>query len=319
MHTREEQLKAFDRLLTVMDELREKCPWDRKQTFDSLRQNTIEETYELATAIVKQDMNEIAKELGDVLLHVVFYAKLGSEDKWNFSDSAPQEPHDRFDIADVCNRLCDKLIFRHPHVYGPEAAQNAEEVSRLWEQVKLKEKGGNKTVLEGIPDSLPTLVKAYRIQDKAANAGFDWEKKEDVWEKVKEEIAELEQAMRSMPDNPTPPLKGGRGDSNTQPTYTFTAKTTDYTSRFKLVFSTNDASTGSASDAPFAYISNGEIRLLVETCQGASLQVIDMTGRVIRVCTDVARNVSTDGMTAGVYVLRLIDCDSVRMQKIVVP
>ncbi len=215
MHSREEQLQAFDRLLTVMDELREKCPWDRKQTFDSLRQNTIEETYELATAIVKQDMNEIAKELGDVLLHVVFYAKLGSEDKWNFSDSAPQEPHDRFDIADVCNRLCDKLIFRHPHVYGPEAAQNAEEVSRLWEQVKLKEKGGNKTVLEGIPDSLPTLVKAYRIQDKAANAGFDWEKKEDVWEKVKEEIAELEQAMRSMPDAPTPPLKGGRGDLKT--------------------------------------------------------------------------------------------------------
>lgn len=182
MHTREEQLKAFDRLLTIMDELREKCPWDRKQTFESLRQNTIEETYELASAIVKQDKNEIAKELGDVLLHVVFYAKLGSETG-------------DFDIADVCNRLCDKLIFRHPHVYGPEAAQNAEEVSRLWEQVKLKEKGGNKTVLEGIPDSLPTLVKAYRIQDKAANAGFDWEKKEDVWDKVKEEIRELEEVM----------------------------------------------------------------------------------------------------------------------------
>ena len=187
MHTREEQLQAFDRLLTIMDELREKCPWDRKQTFESLRQNTIEETYELASAIVKGDKNEIAKELGDVLLHVVFYAKLGSETG-------------DFDIADVCNRLCDKLIFRHPHVYGPEAAQNAEEVSRLWEQVKLKEKGGNKTVLEGIPDSLPTLVKAYRIQDKAANAGFDWEKKEDVWDKVKEEISELEQAMRAMPD-----------------------------------------------------------------------------------------------------------------------
>lgn len=187
MHTREEQLQAFDRLLTIMDELREKCPWDRKQTFESLRQNTIEETYELASAIVKGDKNEIAKELGDVLLHVVFYAKLGSETE-------------DFDIADVCNRLCDKLIFRHPHVYGPEAAQNAEEVSRLWEQVKLKEKGGNKTVLEGIPDSLPTLVKAYRIQDKAANAGFDWEKKEDVWDKVKEEISELEQAMRAMPD-----------------------------------------------------------------------------------------------------------------------
>ena len=184
MHTREEQLQAFDRLLTIMDELREKCPWDRKQTFESLRQNTIEETYELASAIVKGDKNEIAKELGDVLLHVVFYAKLGSETG-------------DFDIADVCNRLCDKLIFRHPHVYGPEAAQNAEEVSRLWEQVKLKEKGGNKTVLEGIPDSLPTLVKAYRIQDKAANAGFDWEKKEDVWDKVREEFGEVEAELKN--------------------------------------------------------------------------------------------------------------------------
>ena len=179
MHTREEQLAAFDRLLTIMDELREKCPWDRKQTFESLRQNTIEETYELASAIIKKDMNEVAKELGDVLLHVIFYAKMGSE-------------NNDFDIADVCNRLCDKLIFRHPHVYGAEAAQNAEEVSKLWEQVKLKEKGGNKTVLEGIPDSLPALVKAYRIQDKVANVGFDWEKREDVWEKVKEEIGEFE-------------------------------------------------------------------------------------------------------------------------------
>ena len=180
LHTREEQLQAFDRLLTIMDELREKCPWDRKQTFESLRQNTIEETYELATAIVKQDMNEIAKELGDVLLHVVFYAKLGDETG-------------TFDIADVCNRLCDKLIFRHPHVYGEAAAANAEEVSHLWEQVKLKEKGGNKTVLGGIPDSLPSLVKAYRIQDKVANVGFDWKKREDVWAKVKEEIAEFEE------------------------------------------------------------------------------------------------------------------------------
>ena len=179
MSSREEQLKAFGRLLDIMDELREKCPWDRKQTFDSLRQNTIEETYELATAISRHDMNEISKELGDVLLHVVFYAKMGSET----SD---------FDIADVCNRLCDKLIFRHPHVYGEAAAQNAEEVSKLWEQVKLKEKGGNKTVLGGIPDSLPSIVKAYRIQDKVANVGFDWEKREDVWEKVKEEIAEFE-------------------------------------------------------------------------------------------------------------------------------
>lgn len=185
MHTRAEQLAAFDRLLTVMDELREKCPWDRKQTFESLRQNTIEETYELATAIMRHDMNEISKELGDVLLHVIFYAKIGSETG-------------DFDIADVCNRLCDKLIFRHPHVYGDEAARNAEEVSHLWEQVKLREKGGNKTVLSGIPDSLPALVKAYRIQDKVANVGFDWEKREDVWAKVKEEIAEFEAEVANM-------------------------------------------------------------------------------------------------------------------------
>ena len=185
MSSREEQLKAFGRLLDIMDDLREKCPWDRKQTFDSLRQNTIEETYELATAISRHDMNEISKELGDVLLHVVFYAKMGSETG-------------EFDIADVCNRLCDKLIFRHPHVYGEAAAQNAEEVSHLWEQVKLKEKGGNKTVLGGIPDTLPSLVKAYRIQDKAANVGFDWEKREDVWNKVKEEIAEFEAEMTEL-------------------------------------------------------------------------------------------------------------------------
>ena len=193
MSSREEKLAAFGRLLDIMDDLREKCPWDRKQTFDSLRQNTIEETYELATAISRHDMNEICKELGDVLLHVVFYAKMGSEKKWNFSGSSGDEPRDYFDMADVCNRLCDKLIFRHPHVYGEAAAQNAEEVSHLWEQVKLKEKGGNKTVLGGIPDSLPSIVKAYRIQDKVANVGFDWEKREDVWNKVKEEIAEFEQ------------------------------------------------------------------------------------------------------------------------------
>ena len=183
MSSREEKLAAFGRLLDIMDDLREKCPWDRKQTFDSLRQNTIEETYELATAISRHDMNEISKELGDVLLHVVFYAKMGSETG-------------DFDIADVCNRLCDKLIFRHPHVYGDEAARNAEDVSKLWEQVKLKEKGGNKTVLGGIPDSLPSLIKAYRIQDKVANVGFDWENKEDVWAKVKEEIAEFEEEIR---------------------------------------------------------------------------------------------------------------------------
>ena len=190
MHSREEQLAAFGRLLDIMDELREKCPWDRKQTFDSLRQNTIEETFELATAISRHDMNEISKELGDVLLHVVFYAKMGSETG-------------DFDIADVCNRLCDKLIFRHPHVYNVQGdnvqgtkVSNAEDVSHLWEQVKLKEKGGNKTVLGGIPDSLPSLIKAYRIQDKVANVGFDWENREDVWAKVKEEIAEFEAEMR---------------------------------------------------------------------------------------------------------------------------
>ena len=184
-HTREEQLKAFDRLLTVMDELREKCPWDKKQTFESLRQNTIEETYELATALLQNDMNEIAKELGDVLLHVIFYAKIG------------RETND-FDIADVCNKIADKLIFRHPHVYGEFAANNAKEVCEMWEQVKLKEKGGNKTVLAGIPEALPALVKAYRIQDKVANVGFDWEKREDVWAKVKEEIAEFEAEIDNM-------------------------------------------------------------------------------------------------------------------------
>lgn len=204
MSRRQEQLKAFERLLDIMDDLREKCPWDRKQTFDSLRQNTIEETYELATAISRHDMNEISKELGDVLLHVVFYAKMGSEDKNNFSDLPDANaPIERFDIADVCNRLCDKLVFRHPHVYGEAAAQNAEEVSKLWEQVKLKEKGGNKTVLGGIPDSLPSLVKAYRIQDKVANVGFDWREREDVWAKVKEEIAEFEAEVRKCPDGQT--------------------------------------------------------------------------------------------------------------------
>ena len=208
MSRRQEQLKAFERLLDIMDDLREKCPWDRKQTFDSLRQNTIEETYELATAISRHDMNEISKELGDVLLHVVFYAKMGSEDKNNFSDLPDENaPSERFDIADVCNRLCDKLVFRHPHVYGEEAAQNAEEVSKLWEQVKLKEKGGNKTVLGGIPDSWPSLVKAYRIQDKVANVGFDWREREDVWAKVKEEIAEFEAELKKP--TPDPSLKGG--------------------------------------------------------------------------------------------------------------
>ena len=197
MSNREEQLKAFDRLLTVMDELREGCPWDRKQTFDSLRENTLEETYELASAITSHAMNEIAKELGDVLLHVVFYAKMGSE-------------QGQFDIADVCNKLCDKLIFRHPHVYGVEkAAQygnlnipNAkdmtdEDVKELWEKVKQREKDGNKTILSGVPKALPSLIKAYRIQEKAANAGFDWDEPSQVWDKVKEEISEFEDEAKA--------------------------------------------------------------------------------------------------------------------------
>ncbi|MBR5606961.1 MAG: nucleoside triphosphate pyrophosphohydrolase [Bacteroidaceae bacterium] len=179
MHTREEKMQAFGRLLDVLDELREKCPWDHKQTNESLRPNTIEETYELCDALIKDDANEICKELGDVLLHVCFYAKIGSE-------------KEQFDIADVCNRLCDKLIFRHPHVYGDAVANNAGDVVKTWEQIKLKEKGGNKTVLSGVPDALPALIKAYRVQDKARNVGFDWDKKEDVWEKVREELAELE-------------------------------------------------------------------------------------------------------------------------------
>ena len=179
MHTREEKMQAFGRLLDVLDELREKCPWDHKQTNESLRPNTIEETYELCDALIKDDVNEICKELGDVLLHVCFYAKIGSE-------------KEQFDIADVCNRLCDKLIFRHPHVYGDAVANNAGDVVKTWEQIKLKEKGGNKTVLSGVPDALPALIKAYRVQDKARNVGFDWDKKEDVWEKVREELAELE-------------------------------------------------------------------------------------------------------------------------------
>lgn len=183
MHTKEEKLAAFGRLLDVMDTLRVKCPWDKKQTNDSLRPNTIEEVYELSDALMKHDDKNICKELGDVLLHVVFYAKIGSE-----SES--------FDIADVCNKLCDKLIYRHPHVYGQVHADTAEQVSENWEQLKQKEKDGNKTVLSGVPEALPSLIKAYRIQDKARNVGFDWHEKEQVWEKVHEELEELETELR---------------------------------------------------------------------------------------------------------------------------
>lgn len=184
-HSREEQLAAFDRLLTIMEELREKCPWDRKQTFESLRPNTIEECFELCEAIVQHDSHEISKELGDVLLHIVFYAKMGSE-------------QGAFDIADVCNQLCDKLIFRHPHVYGETKVENAGQVSQNWEQLKRLEKDGNKTVLSGVPSALPSLIKAYRIQDKARNIGFDWEKREQVWEKVQEEIGEFQAEIDQM-------------------------------------------------------------------------------------------------------------------------
>lgn len=185
MHTKEEKMAAFGRLLDILDELREKCPWDRKQTNESLRPNTIEETYELCDALIRADQLNICKELGDVLLHVCFYAKIGSE-------------KGEFDIADVCNKLCDKLIFRHPHVYGDKVANDVGQVLQTWEQLKLKEKDGNHTVLGGVPSALPSLIKAYRIQDKAANVGFDWEEPHQVWDKVKEEIAEFQQEVDNM-------------------------------------------------------------------------------------------------------------------------
>lgn len=186
MHSKEEKLAAFGRLIDILDELRIKCPWDRKQTFESLRPNTIEETYELCDALINHDLHNICKELGDVLLHVVFYAKIASETN-------------DFDIADVCNQLSDKLIFRHPHVFGDTAGiSKAEEVSQLWEQVKQKEKDGNKTVLSGVPTSLPSLIKAYRMQQKASGVGFDWPEKSGVWQKVKEEIQEFETEVGNM-------------------------------------------------------------------------------------------------------------------------
>ena len=177
-------MEAFGRLLDVMDRLRVECPWDRKQTNESLRPNTIEETYELCDAIIRDDQREICKELGDVLLHIVFYSRIGEEKQ-------------EFDIADVCNKLCDKMIFRHPHVYGEAVAKSAEEVLDNWEKIKQREKGGNKTVLSGVPSSLPSLIKAYRVQDKACHVGFDWENKEDVWAKVHEELNELEAELRN--------------------------------------------------------------------------------------------------------------------------
>ena len=200
-------MEAFGRMLDVLDTLREKCPWDKKQTNESLRPNTIEETYELCDALIKDDVKEICKELGDVLLHVGFYARMGEEKQ-------------QFDIADVCNHLVDKLIFRHPHVYHPsqvgasdplplpygengeaseyQKADSVEKVLDNWEQIKQKEKDGNKTVLSGVPASLPSIIKAYRIQDKARHVGFDWEERSQVWEKVKEEISEFEAEVEHM-------------------------------------------------------------------------------------------------------------------------
>ncbi|MDD3160610.1 MAG: nucleoside triphosphate pyrophosphohydrolase [Bacteroidales bacterium] len=178
MSTREEKLEAFGKLLDVMDELREKCPWDAKQTNESLRPNTIEEVYELSEAIIKNEKDELVKELGDVLLHIIFYAKIGEEKK-------------EFDVKSVCDKLCDKLIFRHPHVFGTTQVEGSKQVEQNWEALKLKEKGGNKTVLSGVPTSLPAMIKAQRIQEKARNAGFDWEEREQVWEKVQEEINEV--------------------------------------------------------------------------------------------------------------------------------
>ena len=177
MNSRQKQLDAFSRLLDIMDELREKCPWDKKQTMQTLRHLTIEETYELGDAILDNNVEEVKKELGDLLLHIVFYAKIGSE-------------KNSFDMADVANEICDKLIHRHPHIYGDVVVENEEEVKQNWEKLKLKE--GKKSVLEGVPKSLPALVKASRIQDKAKGVGFDWEESHQVWDKVQEELAELQ-------------------------------------------------------------------------------------------------------------------------------
>lgn len=182
MHSRNEILAAFSRFLDVLDELREKCPWDRKQTNLSLRPNTIEECYELSDALVADDVPNICKELGDVLLHVAFYAKIAGEKQ-------------QFDMKDVCDRLCEKLIYRHPHVFGTVKAETAGEVCKNWEQLKMTEKDGNKSILSGVPVSMPSLIKAFRMQEKAANIGFDWEEKSEVWAKVREEIAEVEQEM----------------------------------------------------------------------------------------------------------------------------
>ena len=185
MNNKQDKLQAFERILTIMDELREQCPWDKKQTNESLRLLTIEETYELAEAVMDDDSEEIKKELGDLFLHIIFYAKIGSENQ-------------QFDIADVINSLAEKLIRRHPHVYGENKNQSEDDIKAGWEEIKLKEKGGNRTILGGIPSGLPSLVKAIRVQEKARNAGFDWDERRQVWDKVKEEIAEFEEASEKQ-------------------------------------------------------------------------------------------------------------------------
>jgi XTP/dITP diphosphohydrolase len=182
MNSRQEQLQAFERLLDIMDELRDKCPWDKKQTMQSLRHLTIEETYELGDAILDNNINEVKKELGDLMLHLVFYAKIGSETR-------------DFDIADVCNEICEKLIHRHPHIYSDTVVKDEEEVKQNWEKLKLRE--GRTSVLEGVPKSLPALVKASRIQDKVKGVGFDWEEPHQVWEKVQEELDELQVEVKA--------------------------------------------------------------------------------------------------------------------------
>ena len=185
MHTREEKIQAFGRLLDIMDELREKCPWNAEQTFDSIRRLTEEEVYELSDAILSGDRTATAKEIGDLMYHLVFYARMGQEEE-------------AFDIADSINKVCDKMVFRHPHVFGPEAgkATSAKEIADTWELVKAKEKDGNKRVMDGIPHAMPALLKALSLQEKARGCGFDWEKKEDVWDKVREEVAEVADAMQ---------------------------------------------------------------------------------------------------------------------------
>ena len=186
MHTREEKLAAFGRLLDIMDKLREQCPWNAEQTFDSIRRLTEEEVYELSDAIISGDRQATMKEIGDLLYHMVFYARMGQEEG-------------AFDIADSINKVCDKMVFRHPHVFGPEAGKqtSAKEIADTWELVKAKEKGGNKTVMEGIPRAMPALLKAIAMQEKARGCGFDWQKKEDVWAKVQEEYQEVADACRT--------------------------------------------------------------------------------------------------------------------------